>query len=926
MTTTKNLHLTKVILLSSLLLILCGCSFNSEITEPHESTSSSTPQTESSTTPPITEPIPESAFELTKERDRENLSLRFQPTQEVTAGEDVRYYAPSNQAEWITAFEDTLAKANSTGHWEPADSSTGIWICYQDHWWNLLTNGEILTIGSGRISSTDASQIYGMCMDAAKDLNMGTPVRPNQIKNIKSATLDWGEIYTITDVEKLQILEQWLSASTELYGGANCWFTALLTLKLENGDVLTLSIATDSCCTWLSEGVFYEYGSFDNAEFFALFTGKDTVPEPEQPEPTEGIVEETQQESPGTMEYTPDQDDFVRISDYIPNVDVELAYATAENFTQQTIYDFSDAYLRYGTLQKLMNVCEELKDHNLTLKIWDAYRPIPAQARLWEACPDPTYVSPPDTGNRTHCRGNAVDVTLIDQDGDELEMPSGFDDFSIKGDRDYSDCTETAAANAQLLQGIMEKHGFKGYSGEWWHFTDKDTYPIEETFMPVKVSWQYADCNEYISLRLQPSTSAKTLLRIPANNKLQMLATNGDFAFVSYNGTTGYVLKKYIQPVKDSLRSDTPSIWIANCNEYISLRNDAGGSEVIAQIPTGGQMTLLGWYEKYALVEYGDTTGYVLSSYIMPEDTDCISDSLSTVNQTHLYSYDQMISDIETLTSKYPGTASSETIGYSELGRAIPVLCIGSVNADHHVLLQGAIHGREHMTAWLLMAIADYCLTNDSLGNGNVCYHIIPMSNPDGVSISQSGVLNEAQQSIYQSDKELGYTTANQSRYATLWKANGLGVDINRNFPSGREDADLRNSPSSQQYGGNKAFSSSEAAALRDYTLKYPFDATISYHANGSIIYYEFGNNREVNDQSKSLAYSVKGCTGYPLYGSNGVEGAGYKDWAIDELQIPSITIEIGCGSAPLAMQEIYSIFYRNIDVLSAIESWIKAD
>ena len=907
-------------------MILCGCSFNSEITEPHESTSPSTPQTEFSTTPPITEPIPESAFELTKERDREKLSLRFQPTQEVTAGEDVRYYAPSNQAEWITAFENSLAKADSTGHWEPVDSSTGIWICYQDHWWNLLTNGEILTIGSGRISSTDASQIYGMCMDAAKGLNMGTPVRPVQIKNIKSATLDWGEIYTITDVEKLQTLEQWLSASTEIYGGANCWFTALLTLTLENGDILTISMATDSCCTWLSEGVFYEYGSFDNAEFFTLFTGKDTVPKPEQPEPTEGIVEETQQESPGTMEYTPDQDDFVRIRDYIPNVDVELAYATTENFTQQTIYDFSDAYLRYGTLQKLLDVCQELKDYNLTLKIWDAYRPISAQARLWEVCPDPTYVSPPDTGNRTHCRGSAVDVTLIDQDGNELEMPSGFDDFSAKGDRDYSDCSETAAANAQFLQSIMEKHGFKGYSGEWWHFTDKDTYPIEETFMPVKVSWYYADCNEYISLRSEPSTSSKTLLRIPADDKLQLLAVKGDFAFVSYNGTNGYVLKNYIQPVNDSLRSDTPSFWIANCNEYISLRNDAGGSEVIAKIPTGGQMTLLGWYEKYALVEYSDMTGYVLSSYIMPEDTDSISDSLSTVNLTQLYSYDQMISDIETLTAKYPGTASSEIIGYSEMGRAIPVLCIGSTNADHHILLQGAIHGREHMTAWLLMAMADYCLTNDSLAHGNVCFHIIPMSNPDGVIISQSGVLNETQQSIYRSDKEHGYTTSNQSRYATLWKANGLGVDINRNFPSGREDTVLRNSPSSQQYGGSEAFSSAEAAALRDYTLKYPFDATISYHANGSIIYYEFGNNREVNDQSKSLAYSVKDCAGYPLYGSNGVEGAGYKDWAIDALQIPSITIEIGCGSAPLAKQEIYSIFYRNIDVLSAIESWIKAD
>lgn len=260
----------------SFLLVFSGCTVNPESNEQTQSTSTTTPQTEPSTTSTVTESIPESYSELTTDRDKTKLCLRFQPTQEVTAGEDVRYYAPSNQAEWICAFEDTLAKADPKEHWEPADSSMGIWICYQDHWWELLSSGDILTIGSGRISANDASQIYKMCMDTAKDLHMGEPVRPGQIKIIKSATLDWDGIYTITNSDKLQTLESWLSASTEIHGGANCWFTALLTLTLENGDVLTLSMATDTCCTWLSEGVFYDYGAFDNAEFFALFTGDTT--------------------------------------------------------------------------------------------------------------------------------------------------------------------------------------------------------------------------------------------------------------------------------------------------------------------------------------------------------------------------------------------------------------------------------------------------------------------------------------------------------------------------------------------------------------------------------------------------------------------------------------------------------------------------
>lgn len=526
----------KMLILASILLIgLCGCANDADTSEQRESVPNTIPQLETCTVPATTEYVSENTYILSREWDPAQLCLRFQPTTEVSSGEDARYFTPSNQSEWINAFEEALSKADSAQHWEPTDSSTGIWIRYKEHWWNLLTNGEILTIGSGRISAGDSAQIYEMCMAAAKELNMAEPVRPYQIKNIKSATLDYDDIYTITDPKKLRILEQWFSNSTEIYGGANCWFTALLTLNLENGDVLTISIATDSCCAWLSEGVFYDYGAGDNTKFFSLFTEEDTAASPEP-------------------------NDFVRICDYIPNVDVSLAYATTDNFTQETIYDFSDAYLRYGTLQKLIKVCEELNEHNLTLRIWDAYRPISAQARLWEACPDPAYVSPPDTGNRTHCRGSAVDVTLLTLDGNEVEMPSGFDDFTAKGDRDYSDCSDATATNAELLQNIMEKHGFNGYSGEWWHYTDSESYPIEETFKPVKASWYYADCNEFISLRSGASTSAETLLRIPVNDKVYVLAECGKFAFVSYNGLQGYVLKSYIQPVDNSLSPDEPDM------------------------------------------------------------------------------------------------------------------------------------------------------------------------------------------------------------------------------------------------------------------------------------------------------------------------------------------------------------------------------
>lgn len=186
-----------------------------------------------------------------------------------------------------------------------------------------------------------------------------------------------------------------------------------------------------------------------------------------------------------TMPEPPASDDaFVRVLDYLPTASQALMYAGSQNFTGQVIYDFQDAYLRYGTVKKLQLVSADLEEMGLYIKIWDGFRPVSAQFKLWEACPDPTYVANPNKGYSSHSRGNTIDLTLVDENGVEMEMPTGFDDFSQKADRDYSDCTAVAANNAQLLEILMEKHGFSGYFGEWWHFSDTTSYPVETVFEP----------------------------------------------------------------------------------------------------------------------------------------------------------------------------------------------------------------------------------------------------------------------------------------------------------------------------------------------------------------------------------------------------------------------------------------------------------
>lgn len=181
----------------------------------------------------------------------------------------------------------------------------------------------------------------------------------------------------------------------------------------------------------------------------------------------------------------PQSDDvFVRVADYIPGLAIDLKYAGTENFTGKVIYESQEAWLRYGTVKKLILVQQELNEMGYGLKLWDGFRPPSAQYKLWEICPDPTYVSNPNNGFSNHSRGNTVDITLVNESGNEIEMPTGFDDFTTKADRDYSDCTAAAAENARMLETIMVKHGFKGYYGEWWHYTDCDSYEVEHEFVP----------------------------------------------------------------------------------------------------------------------------------------------------------------------------------------------------------------------------------------------------------------------------------------------------------------------------------------------------------------------------------------------------------------------------------------------------------
>ena len=175
------------------------------------------------------------------------------------------------------------------------------------------------------------------------------------------------------------------------------------------------------------------------------------------------------------------EEGFRDAADAVPGLVLDIRYATSGNFTGRVLYPEARCLLRETVAKRLAQVQNDLKNEGLGLKVWDCYRPLAIQKALWKLVPDPRYVADPAKGSR-HNRGAAVDVTLIDRTGKQLEMPTDYDDFSVKAHREDKTASAQAAANSLRLERAMARRGFTGLATEWWHF-DADgwrDYPVTD--------------------------------------------------------------------------------------------------------------------------------------------------------------------------------------------------------------------------------------------------------------------------------------------------------------------------------------------------------------------------------------------------------------------------------------------------------------
>lgn len=148
---------------------------------------------------------------------------------------------------------------------------------------------------------------------------------------------------------------------------------------------------------------------------------------------------------------------------------LDIAYATSGNFTGKPVYARPGCYLHTDAAAKLRAAADLAKPLGLRLKIFDAFRPSEAQWVLWNFRPDPEFLADPRRGS-PHSRGVAVDLTLIDGDGDELDMGTAFDAFTPLSHHANTAVPLAAQRNRFLLLGLMSAAGWDFYGNEWWHY------------------------------------------------------------------------------------------------------------------------------------------------------------------------------------------------------------------------------------------------------------------------------------------------------------------------------------------------------------------------------------------------------------------------------------------------------------------------
>ena len=277
------------------------------------------------------------------------------------------------------------------------------------------------------------------------------------------------------------------------------------------------------------------------------------------------------------------------------------------------------------------------------------------------------------------------------------------------------------------------------------------------------------------------------------------------------------------------------------------------------------------------------------------------------------YSYEDVSCDLRKLVKRYPKKISYSSLGKTADGRCIYDVVIGNKKAKKSLLVVATLHAREYMCSLLCMNQIEYYLGEEEFESvlDEMQIHYVVMANRDGVSLSQFGI--DAIESI-----PLGSALSSMS-VSTLWKANGRGVDLNRNFPYDFQESGFAGAAG---YSGTTALSERESQAIvslvDELRSGVGLCGVVNYHATGSIIFgdCEKKKNSSLFKQTTQMYETAVSLTGYTSaqdYNSGSSGSAGnFREFVMYQCGIPSITIEIGKQSCPLPISEFTSIWEKN--------------
>lgn len=297
------------------------------------------------------------------------------------------------------------------------------------------------------------------------------------------------------------------------------------------------------------------------------------------------------------------------------------------------------------------------------------------------------------------------------------------------------------------------------------------------------------------------------------------------------------------------------------------------------------------------------------------------------VNRTkQIYSYQEMLEDLQVMQEVWPECIKFEMRSETYQGRGIPVVYLGNPEAKHHVMVQAAMHAREYMSAQLVMAMLEHYVRNYETGSfdgqklkqllNEVCFVIIPMTNPDGVEIAQRGEAGAVTADV----KEWVRANTRAGIKFDQIKSNARGVDINRNFSNGfGKDRKRKPSKNYSHYPGKEPLTEVESNLLMTVAQEHDYDCFLNYHTCGNLVYHGCKNApKQVNDQALRMSNIIKRHTSYPLYGPDTSPECG--SWA-DEVEVrfqrPSATIELGTRN-PVPLSEFKGLYNKNL--------WVWAD